>query len=142
MGEDMKRLTCILFVVFGCDALVVPPAPRGAPALRAAPALPPQPEPVPVSITLPPTLATDMLDMGRESVQLETKLAESKEQLAELESVIYFIDCVERRSKKKFEKAFDRGTYNEVCRTETQKLSSAEIHEAADKIIAKGKQTP
>jgi hypothetical protein len=140
----MKRLSCILFVLFGCDARIT--THRGAPELRKQPLERPEVEHavhvVQVSGSTPETLADKAFELGKQTAELKTKTEQLRERQAELESVVFFTDCLERHSKKSAKEAFKRGTFNEKCRAETQKLSADEIHEVVAKILAQRKKTP
>jgi hypothetical protein len=87
-----------------------------------------------------PVTATEIYELGRESVYLEQKKFEAEKHLLELESVTVFIECVEKTSGLPFKEAFDKELGTEVCRIALAAKTPEQIRAEATDIIAAKKQ--
>ena len=99
---------------------------------------------IPADDRTPSLIGSEIYEIGRKSAQTEIELAKrrdeleaAKAELYDLERVVYFTDCIERRSGRDYEAAFDKGTFNEECKNETNAKTPEQLSDAARAIMAK-----
>lgn len=75
--------------------------------------------------------------LGYQQAQLDAELLSARAQLKELQQVTVMVDCLERKSGKSVKVALKNTRLAEGCRDEVLALTSEQLDETAEALIAK-----
>lgn len=95
----MSRANSMLIafaILYGCEGEPPPPPPAAPVEARVPEPPPPAPDPPEVEPDDIRGIADDMYELGRDSVLIEQRTAEAKQELDDMKKVVYLIACVER----------------------------------------------